>query len=305
MTGPGAAARRLRHALGRAAAAVPRGAAPAGEARGRAGGAGRADAGGPGQRRAARGEGGRRRTVAVAATLSALGAALLLRPEGPPAPAAVAAAATVAAARPAPDDAGAVAVALEAGLEAGDAAAVLALFAPDAQVKEHVAVLAAGPARVAAWVEGCLLPDVRLVPGTRRLGAATAAWAVRDALGCYWRARPDGFRPAWDVAPGEGTLTVAVAGERIATLTIVYDPAWERRTLQAQAAPIRTAQALATARAAQTAAAAPATRAAERAAAPSTQDRRTPSVGPWLAALGAALGGAGLLALLPRPREAP
>ena len=171
---------------------------------------------------------------------------------------------------------------------------MLALFAPDAQVKEHVAVLAAGPERVAAWVRDCLLPDVRLVPGTRRLGAAAAAWEVRDGLGCYWRARPAGFRPAWDVAPGEGTLTVAVAGGRIATLTVVYSPAWEARLLTAQAAPFRTAQAQATARAGQpaaptpTGAAAPATRVP---AAPSTQDRRTPSVGPWLAALGAALGG--------------
>ena len=108
-------------------------------------------------------------------------------------------------------------------------------------------MLAAGPARVAAWVRDCLLPDVRLVPGTRRLGAAGATWAVRDGLGCYWRARPAGFRPAWDVAPGEGTLTVAVAGGRIATLTVVYSPAWEARLLTAQAAPFRTAQARATA----------------------------------------------------------
>ena len=262
-----------------------------------------------GPRRAARGSGGLRRTVAVVATLSAVGAALLLRPgpppaaaqAGPPAPAPVAVAA-------APDDAGALAVALEAGLEAGDAVALLALFAPDAQIKEGVAVLAAGPARVAAWVRDCLLPDVRLVPGTRRLGAAAATWEVRDGLGCYWRARPAGFRPAWDVAPGEGTLTVAAAGGRIATLTVVYSAAWEARLLTAQAAPFRTAQAQATARAGQPAAPAPTGAAAPTTrvpTAPSPQDRRTPSVGPWLAALGAALAGGGLLALLPRPREAP
>ena len=221
---------------------------------------------------------------------------------GPPAPAPGAVTGA------APDEAGALAVALEAGLAAGDAAAVLALFAPDAQVKEHVAVLAVGPARVAAWVRDCLLPDVRLVPGTRRRGAAAAAWDLRDGLGCYWRARPAGFRPAWDVAPGEGTLTLAAAGGRIATLTVVYDAAWEARLLTAQAAPFRTAQAQATARAGQaaaptpTGAAVPTTRLPT---APNTQDRRTPSVGPWLAALGAALAGGGLLALLPRPREAP
>jgi hypothetical protein len=208
-----------------------------------------------------------------------------------------------------------VAAALEAALAAGDAAAAVALFAPDAQIKEHVAVLAAGPEGVAAWVRGCLLPDVRLVPGTRRAGGAGAGatWDVRAALGCYWRARPDGFRPGWDVAPAEGTLTVAVAGGRIATLTVVYDPAWERRLLVAQAAPVRTAQALATVRAAQPAArtTAPHATADARAAAtpvpaaPSPQDRRTPSVAPWLAAVGTALAGVGLLALLPRPREAP
>jgi hypothetical protein len=219
----------------------------------------------------------------------------------------------VAVARPASDDAAPLAAALEAALVAGDAGAAVALFAPDAQVKEHVAVLVAGPEGVAAWVRGCLLPDVRLVPGTRRLAGAVASWAVRDALGCYWRARPDAFSPAWDVAPADGTLAVAVAGDAITTLTIDYDPAWERRKLEAQAAPVRTAQARATARAAQPAAVntahrgADATRAAAPPvpAAPSTQDRRTPSVAPWLAALGAALGGVGLLALLPRPREAP
>jgi hypothetical protein len=231
----------------------------------------------------------------------------------PPGPSGPGAAATAAGS----DDAGPLAAALEAALEAGDAEAALTLFAPDAQIKEGVAVLAAGPERVAAWVRGCLLPDVRLVPGSRRLGPAGATWALRDALGCYWRARPDGLRPAWDVAPGEGTLTVAVAGGAIATLTIVYDPAWEQRTLAAQAAPVRTAQALATARAAQPAATPPAPAGAPRGAqdtrgaatrgpaAPSPQDRRTPSVGPWLAALGAVLVGVGVLALLRRPREAP
>jgi hypothetical protein len=161
-------------------------------------------------------------------------------------------------------------------------------------------------------VRGCLLPDIRLVPGTRRLDRAGAAWAVRDALGCYWRARPDTFTPAWDVAPAEGTLTVAVAGGRIATLTIVYDAAWERRKLEAQAAPVRAAHAQATAQALQPGPAG-VTRGAEASrvattgtwTAPSTQNRGTPSVGLWLAALGASLGGVGLLALLPRPREAP
>ena len=212
-------------------------------------------------------------------------------------------------------------------LEAGDAAAALALFAPDAQIKEHVAVLAVGPAAVAAWVRGCLLPDVRLVPGTRRLGGGVVTWEVRDALGCYWRARSAGFRPAWDVAPAEGTLAVAVAGDRITTLTLDYSAAWQARLLTAQAAPFRTAQAQATARS--TARPAPAAGAGGAAwwdqprdrwygesagarpaatplpAAPSAQDRRTPSVAPWLAALGVALAGVGLLALLPRPREAP
>ena len=283
--------------------------AGAGEAPGRATGGDRGGAWGTGSCQAAGGTGGLHPPAAAVATLSAVGAALLLlsRPAPPPAAAQAGppAPAPVAATAPGPDEAGALAGAFEAGLEAGDAAAVLALFAPDAQIREGVAVLAAGPERVAAWVEGCLLPDVRLVPGTRRLGAAAAAWELRDALGCYWRARPDGFRPAWDVAPGEGTLTVAVAGARIATLTVVYRPAWEARRLTAQAAPFRTAQARATAAAPAPAGATPPPAARPVPAAPGPQDRRTPSVAPWLAALGAALGGGGLLALLPRPREAP
>jgi len=121
---------------------------------------------------------------------AAVGAALLLRPAPPPA------AAQAGPAPPAPvavaDDAGALAVALEAGLEAGDAGALLALFAPDAQIKEGGAVLAAGPARVAAWVQDCLLPDVRLVPGTRRLGAA----AVAGRCGTPWAATGGPAPPA-------------------------------------------------------------------------------------------------------------
>jgi hypothetical protein len=144
---------------------------------------------------------------------------------------------------------------------------------------------------------------------------STAWWWPAHLKFANSRARlaPDGFASAWDVSPAEGTLVVAVAGGAITTLTIVYDPAWEQRKLEAQAAPVRTAQARATARGAQPAAGATAPRADDvgrasatpLAAAPNTQDRRTPSVGPWLAALGAALGGVGLLALLPRPREAP
>jgi hypothetical protein len=239
-----------------------------------------------------------RRVVAVSALLIAIVTALLTPPGAPAAAQAGAAspapATDAGAPVPAADDAAPLAAAFEAALGAGDVDAVAALFAPDARIKEHVAVLAAGPEGVAAWVRGCLLPDIQLVPGSRRLGGAEAAWEVRDALGCYRRARPDALRPAWDVA---------VAGGAIATLTLVYDPAWERRRLQAQAAPIRTAQA--TARAGRPAAAAPPTPAPPPPAAPGTQDRRTPSVAPWLAALAVALGGVGLLALLPRPREAP
>jgi hypothetical protein len=77
-----------------------------------------------------------------------------------------------------------------------------------------------------------------------------------------------------------------VADGAIATLTIVYDPAWEQQKVLAQAAPIRTAQALATARATRTAA-----------AAPGTQDRRMPSAGPWIAAAGPSLLGVLALAL--------
>jgi hypothetical protein len=268
------------------------------------------------------------RLVVVLALVATCVATLWLPPvaaqeqEGPAPPPRPGAAAPI----PAGADAGPVAAAFEAALDAGDAAAAAALFAPDAQVKEHVAVLAAGEARVAAWVRDCLLPDLRLVPGSRRLGAGVATWDLRDALGCYWRARPAGFRPAWDVAPAAGTLTVAVAGGRIATLTVVYDPAWEARLLAAQAAPFRTAQAQATARSTPAAPAAGAGGAAWWAqprdrwyresrgtrpaatpvpAAPGAQDRRTPSVAPWLAALGVALAGVGVLALLPRPREAP
>jgi len=84
-----------------------------------------------------------------------------------------------------------------------------------------------------------------------------------------------------------------VAQGRVTSLTLIYSDAWQARYLRSVAAPIVTAQARATA----TAVAAEATRAAAASAPhpPDIQRRTTPSVGPWLAALGL-LGLAGVMA---------
>ena len=84
-----------------------------------------------------------------------------------------------------------------------------------------------------------------------------------------------------------------MAQGRVTSLTLIYSDAWQARYLRSVAAPIVTAQARATA----TAVAAEATRAAAASAPhpPDIQRRTTPSVGPWLAALGL-LGLAGVMA---------
>ncbi len=162
---------------------------------------------------------------------------------------------------------------------------------------------------------GLAYPEL-LCPCPPGAPAASATWAFADATGCYWRQRPGAATapgPGPEVDPAEGHLTITVAGIRITALTLQYSDAWRARYLRSVAAPIVAAQARATAAAARQHPAAATVASAETAHAavpggpppPDTQGRTTPSVAPWLAALGAALGGVGLLALLPRPREAP
>jgi hypothetical protein len=184
-----------------------------------------------------------------------------------------------------------VAAALDATLRAGDEVAVLALFAPDAQIKEGNAVLAAGAAGLRPWIEACLLHTFWLDPATLQVTDATASWSFVDTTDCYWRTRQGPLPPALDADPAEGTATITVRAGSIVSLTLDYSPAWRQRALAAQAAPIVTAQAQATPRAAAGDAAATAS---PGPVAPDTQGRASASPAAWAAAVALAVGVAGL-----------
>ncbi len=201
----------------------------------------------------------------------------------------------------------AVAAAFEEAIRARDEAGLIGLLAPEAQIKEKHAVLAAGAEQVQAWVQDCVTTGVTLETGSLSVIGNTVRWQFQDRSGCYERSRPNALPPGWDVMLADGTLDVAVQDGKIAAMTFTYSPEWERKRLMAQAAPIRTAQAQATARAPQDQAAAIATAVywaeATRVAAslqpdpPETQERATPSIAPWGAALGLILTVSGLAAL--------
>jgi hypothetical protein len=218
---------------------------------------------------------------------AALAAALLGGVAGAPAgagPPAGAGAAPAPLGRADGSEAGPAAAALDAALRAGDEEATVALFTADAQIKEGTAVLAAGTARVRPWVETCLLHAFWLDPATLYVADATASWSFVDMTDCYWRTRRRGpLPPALDADPAEGTATIAVHEGGITSLTLVYSPAWQQRALAAQAAPILTAQAQATQRAA-TQVDAEAT-ASPVPVAPDPQGRGTPSRTGWVAAV--------------------
>jgi hypothetical protein len=194
-----------------------------------------------------------------------------------------------------------VARAFQAAVLAHDGGGLIGLFAAEAVVKERNAVVAAGPNRVAAWIGACLTTDFALEPDSLVLtadsvaSAAAATWAFADSTGCYWRLRPGAETAPWpgpEVNPADGHITISVAQGRIRSLTLIYSDAWQARYLRSVAAPIVAAQARVTATAAAAGQQAAAATEAARAAAASaphplnTQGRTTPSVGPWLAALG-------------------
>ena len=186
-----------------------------------------------------------------------------------------------------------------------DVAGVLALFAPDGMIQidpenaKGPDVYRAGGGPAAALDAGVPL---LLGVATDRIdvaGRQTAAVVFQEAPATLvrWGYQREGVRvPAAAVSlpplPREtGTDELVVRAGRIALYTRTPDPAsvaaWRRAlnaAAQAQAAPAA---------------------AAGQPAPTDTQARGTPSIGPWLAALGLSLAGVVLLALLKRPREAP
>jgi hypothetical protein len=201
--------------------------------------------------------------------------------------------------------AAALAHAFQAALAAHDSSGLLALFAVDGSIKERYAFLAAGRSRLAAWIADCLTPRLVLVPGSLQVSGDTATWAFEDFGDCYWRSRPDTLRPSWSVLPAEGTASIIVRDDAIASFTYTYSQDWEARLLAAQAAPILTAQAQATQRvgppggvSTPTPAPPPAADAAMAKAypaAPDTQARTMPSPAWWVVAILLSLLGVGAI----------
>ena len=187
-----------------------------------------------------------------------------------------------------------------------DVAGVLALFAPDGMIQidpenaKGPDVYRAGGGPAAALDAGVPL---LLGVATDRIdvaGRQTAAVVVQDAPATLVRwgyqqvgqvgLRSPAVSPPW-LPPVTGTDELVVRAGRIARYTRTPDPAsveaWRRDLTAAAQAQARQPSA------------------ESRPAPPDTQARRTPSLGPWLAALGLSLVGVVLLALLKRPTEAP
>ena len=186
-----------------------------------------------------------------------------------------------------------------------DGAGVVALFAPDG-------VILIDPANdkgAAMYQAGVALPLgsgvlVLLGEATDRIdvaGRQTAVIVFREAPATLVRW---GYQQVGQVGmsnpaaaslpplpPVTGADELVLQGGRIARYTRTPDPAsvtaWHRALNAAALARIHQE------------------RAAGRPAPPDTQARGTPSLGPWVAALGLSLAGVVLLARLPRPREAP
>ncbi|HEV2124455.1 MAG TPA: hypothetical protein VGW38_17010 [Chloroflexota bacterium] len=204
-----------------------------------------------------------------------------------------------------------VAHAFEEAVRVHDATSLMGPLAPEAQIKEKHAVLAAGAERVQAWVQDCVTTGVTLETGSLSVIGNTVRWQFQDRSGCYERTRPNAVAPGWNVMPADGTLELHVQDQQVVALTFTYSPDWERKRLTAQAAPIRTAQAQATVHAHQGQVAATATAAqwaeatrvaeASRPHPPDPQERATPSLVPWIAALLVTIGMTGIASFGSKP----
>jgi hypothetical protein len=176
-----------------------------------------------------------------------------------------------------------------------DVAGVLALFAPDGIIQIDPENLK-GPVMYQAggWQSLGVGVPVLLGEGTGRIdvaGRQTAAIVFHEAPAPlfrwgYQQAGQLGLRSSAAVSqpalpPLTGTDELVIQGGRIARYTRRPDPASVAARRQALNA------------------------AADRRAPPDTQAGRTPSIGPWLVALGLSLAGVVLLALLKRPPETP
>ena len=187
-----------------------------------------------------------------------------------------------------------------------DVAGVLALFAPDGVILIDPANLYHAGATYQAGGEQPLGVGVPVLLGepTDRIdvaGRQTAALVFRGAPATlvrwgYQQVGQVGLRGPAAVGlpplpPVTGTDELVLQGGRIARYTRTPDPASVEAVRQALLAAARARAARASA--------------AEQPAARDTQARRTPSIGPWLVALGLSLAGVILLALLKRPPETP
>jgi hypothetical protein len=180
-----------------------------------------------------------------------------------------------------------------------DVGGVLALFAPDGEIRIDPGddTSNKGPAVYRAGGGPALGVGVPVLMGeaTDRIdvaGRQTAAIVFREAPASlvrwgYQQAGQLGMSSSAAVSqpplpPVTGTDELVIQGGRIARYTRRPDPASVAARRQALNAA-----------------------AADRPALPDTQAPRTPSIGPWLVALGLSLAGVVLLALLKRPPETP
>ena len=127
-------------------------------------------------------------------------------------------------------------------VRAHDGDGLVTLLHPSPIVKERNAVVAAGAAPVAHWVQACVARRFTLDPSSLHLEEQGASWVFSDASGCYERTRPGVFGVGRDLGPAGGVLEMAVQGGKIAQLTFTYSRAWEARRLASMAAPVRAAQ---------------------------------------------------------------
>jgi hypothetical protein len=201
--------------------------------------------------------------------------------------------------------------AFQAAVLAHDGDGLVSLFRADATIRERNAVVAAGPARVAEWVQACVARRFALDPASLRLTAQGATWAFSDASGCYERTRPGVFSVSRDLGPAGGVVELTLRDGQIDTLTFTYNPEWEAQRLASMAAPVLAAQ---EAQARQRTMPAPLATplpldepavAAPPTAPPNTQGRTTPPLAPWVAGafVGTVMTAFGALRRPSRPRQ--
>jgi hypothetical protein len=143
------------------------------------------------------------------------------------------------------------------------------------------AVLLTGQEAVRQWIASLFARRHRVDAGNYQVAPDRVTWS--------YRASADPYQQTPGVGPTEGTVTATVHAGRFTTLAITADPgSVQRRELAVAAARRRTPAAT-----------------GDPAVPAGVPQRGTPSVGPWILALGLSLVAVVVLALFKRPAQAP